>query len=65
MAWDKRMIFSLSDEDYGNLDGLSKHYDITMSGILRIGLLSLVRHHNKHHRLPNHDGVKLRERKSS
>jgi len=59
------MIFSLSDEDYHNLDWLSEHYDITKSGILRIGLSSLVRRHNKLGELPSKHGVKLRKRTSS
>jgi len=59
------MIFSLSDEEFDNLDILSEKYDISMSGILRIGLSFLVHRHNVHHKLWGDDEVTYRKRKSS
>jgi len=59
------MIFSLSDEDYDNLDELSEHYNITKSGILRIGLSLMVYRYNHDRALWKDDGVKLRKRTPS
>jgi len=59
------MIFSLSDEEFDNLDWLSDHYKISMSGILRIGLSSLIHRHNAHGKLWKDDEITYRKRKSS
>jgi len=59
------MVFSLPDEEYHDLDRLSKKYDTSMSGILRIGLLCCVRHHKDNHSLPDKGRIELRKRMSS
>jgi len=66
------MIFSLSDEEFDNLKELSEKYDISKSGILRIGLSFLVHRNNAHHKIFAEEGkysksyeVTYRKRKSS
>jgi len=51
MAGSNRLLITLSDEECDNLNELSEKYDISMSGILKIGLSFLVHRNNAHHKI--------------
>jgi len=65
MAENKRLIFSLPDEQFDRLDELSEKHDVSISSILKLGILRMVLYDDHHGKLWNNGEVILRKRKSS